>query len=112
VYVFQICHFRVASFLGGVTACACSGNSGDGGRATSVTQEVVLKNYAANLYAAYSDSVIDVQNLKIALQTLVSTPTDANLTAARDAWWASREHYMLTEGARFYDGPIVAATGG
>src|SRR5262249_27037111 len=26
--------------------------------------------------------------------------------AARDAWVASREHYMLTEGARFVDGPI------
>jgi putative iron-regulated protein len=66
----------------------------------------VLENYAANLETAYGDTVDDGKALGAAVDTLVATPTEANLEAARTAWVASRAHYMLVEGARFYDGPI------
>jgi len=106
VDVFQCSRLGLAAALG-LTVAAASGCGDDDDDSTGgVTSEAVLKNYAANLYTAYSDSVTDAQNLKTALQTLVDAPTDANLQAARDAWWTSREHYMRTEGARFYDGPI------
>lgn len=72
------------------------------------TTEAVLENYASNLHAAYTESVKDTEALKVALQALVEAPSAANLEAAKTAWLASRANYMLTEGARFYDGPIDA----
>jgi len=71
-----------------------------------VSTNAVLENYAANLYAGYSDSVTDEQDFNTKVEAFLSSPTDATLTDARNAWIASREPYMLMEGARFYDGPI------
>ena len=87
---------------------ACSSDDGTTDIGTGPTTNAVLENYAANLHAAYAESVKDTEALKVALQTLVATPSAANLEAAKAAWLASRANYMLTEGARFYDGPIDA----
>ncbi len=66
----------------------------------------VVKTYAANLAAGYDDSVQDEKDFKVVVDKFLADPTEKNLTAARTAWLASRAHYMLTEGARFTDGPI------
>ncbi|MEO6954536.1 MAG: imelysin family protein [Polyangia bacterium] len=80
----------------------CGGGSGPSSSAT----QTVLDNYATNLFAAYSDTVTDEVAFKATVETFLAAPTEANLAVARTAWLASRAHYMLVEGARFYDGPI------
>ncbi len=67
-----------------------------------------LEVYASNLSAAYTESVTDAEALEVKLQALVATPSAATLEAAKVEWLKSRQNYMLTEGARFYDGPIDA----
>ncbi|HYQ18757.1 MAG TPA: imelysin family protein [Polyangiaceae bacterium] len=81
-------------------------SAGGSGVKAEVTTKDVLENYSANLYAAYSDALKDQLAFGETVETLVSDPTEDNLSAARDSWLASREHYMRVEGARFYDGPI------
>jgi putative iron-regulated protein len=66
----------------------------------------VLDTYATNLYAAYSDAVTDEQAFSTQLDAFLAAPTEDSLATLRTGWLASRAHYMLTEGARFYDGPI------
>lgn len=67
----------------------------------------VVEAYAELLHAGYSDAVVDATELRTALAPLIAgTGTAADLEAAREAWTASRRHYMQTEYARFVDGPI------
>src|SRR6187551_1778503 len=74
--------------------------------AEGVSRDAVVKNYAANLYAAYADSVDDEVAFKGEVSHFLAAPTEQTLETVRASWLASRAHYMLTEGARFYDGPI------
>ncbi|HEX2672945.1 MAG TPA: imelysin family protein [Polyangiaceae bacterium] len=71
-----------------------------------VSRGAVVTNYSANLYSAYAASVDDAQAFQVDVEAFLAKPTEATLETARESWLASREHYMLTEGARFYDGPI------
>lgn len=92
-----------------LSAVACGSDDADPAPTKpdiSAQVQPVLENYAVNLESAYADSIKDGQALGTAVDTLIATPTEANLEAARTAWVASRAHYMLVEGARFYDGPI------
>ncbi len=61
----------------------------------------VAKNYADIAEAAYADSLAEAQKLKAAVDTLVKSPTEENLIAARKAWIAARVPYMQTEAFRF-----------
>src|SRR5262249_45630396 len=61
----------------------------------------VIKNYADIAEAGYSDAHAGAKNLQAAVNALVKEPTDANLTAAREAWKAARIPYLQTEGFRF-----------
>jgi putative iron-regulated protein len=70
------------------------------------SRSAVVANYSANLYAAYSDAVSDEQAFQSDVSAFLADPTEDKLATARASWLASRAHYMLTEGARFYDGPI------
>jgi putative iron-regulated protein len=82
---------------------------GDTGGSSLTAAEVapVLENYAAILFANYSDSVTAATELDTALAPLTTgTPTEAALTNAREVWTAARLPYMETEAARFYSGPI------
>ncbi|HYP98511.1 MAG TPA: imelysin family protein [Polyangiaceae bacterium] len=87
---------------GGLLSAGCSSDEGS----TGASRSAVVANYSANLYRAYSDSADDAQAFQADITAFLADPTDATLATARDSWLASREHYMLTEGARFYDGPI------
>ncbi|NDR57860.1 imelysin family protein [Aliiruegeria sabulilitoris] len=66
----------------------------------------VLANYADIALAGYEDSLETAKVLKVALETLVAEPTDANLAAARAAWRAARVPYQQTEAFRFGN-PVV-----
>jgi putative iron-regulated protein len=87
------------------TIVACSSDDSTPG-STPATPTTALETYAANLYAAYGDALADEQTFSGKVEAFLSSPTEATLATAREGWVASREHYMLTEGARFYDGPI------
>jgi len=69
----------------------------------------VVKTYSANLAQGYADSVADENAFKDVIAAFLDKPTEATLADARISWLASRAHYMLTEGGRFYGGPIDAA---
>lgn len=66
----------------------------------------VLTAYADNLHQAFADSVTDTAAFSTAVDAFVATPSETTHAAVKAAWIASRAHYMLTEGSRFYDGPI------
>jgi putative iron-regulated protein len=91
---------------GAVAVAFVLGGCSTDASAPQVSEKPALENYAANLSAAYSDSLTDAQAFSQKVDQFLASPTEQTLTDARTAWLASREHYMLTEGARFYDGPI------
>ncbi|HYQ41134.1 MAG TPA: imelysin family protein [Polyangiaceae bacterium] len=88
--------------VGGLLAGCSSSDEPSGG----VSRAAVVGNYSANLYTAYSDSVDDANSFQADITAFLAHPTETTLATARTSWLASRAHYMLTEGARFYDGPI------
>jgi len=61
----------------------------------------VAKNYADIAEASFSDTLIEARKLKAAVDTLIKSPTEDNLVAARKAWLAARIPYMQTEAFRF-----------
>ncbi|MEM8589631.1 MAG: imelysin family protein [Pseudomonadota bacterium] len=73
---------------------------------TAPDPSAVMTNYADIAHAMYSDSLTAAQALDTAIGTLVSTPTEANLAAARQAWIDARVPYQQTEVYRFGN-PIV-----
>jgi len=84
---------------GGLLGCSADEDVG-------VSRAAVVANYSANLYTAYSDSVLDEQAFQSDVSAFLADPSEGKLATARASWLTSRAHYMLTEGARFYDGPI------
>lgn len=94
--------FNINKLVLGLLATACSPDTSG----LSVREDPILENYAANLFAGYSDALADEQGFSQKIEQFLTTPTEQTLSDARTTWLASREHYMLTEGARFYDGPI------
>ncbi|MDV7141467.1 imelysin family protein [Tropicimonas sp. TH_r6] len=66
----------------------------------------VLSTYSDIALAGYEDSLETAKALKVALDTLVADPTDANLDAAKSAWIAARVPYQQTEAFRFGN-PVV-----
>jgi putative iron-regulated protein len=90
-----------------VSACSSSSPSSSS-PVTAAMTSAVLDTYATNLYSAYSDAVTDENAFAQQVATFLANPTEDALADSRTAWLASRAHYMLTEGARFYGGPIDA----
>jgi len=66
----------------------------------------VLTTYSNIAEAAYGDSLKGAQTLKAAVATLLKTPNEDTLAAARKAWIDARVPYMQTEAFRFGN-PIV-----
>ncbi|MBC7737569.1 MAG: peptidase, partial [Candidatus Saccharibacteria bacterium] len=66
----------------------------------------VAQTYTAIAAASYGDALTTAQSLQTAVATLIASPSDASLVAARAAWIAARPAYMQTEAFRFGN-PIV-----
>lgn len=66
----------------------------------------VVATYADIAAAAYGDSLTTAQALQSAVATLIATPSESTLTAARSAWLVARVPYQQTEVFRFGN-PIV-----
>jgi len=61
----------------------------------------VAKTYADIAEAGYTDSLSEARKLQAAVGTLIKTPSEDNLAAARKAWIAARVPYLQTEAFRF-----------
>ena len=61
----------------------------------------VLTTYANIAAAAYGDSLTTAQTLQLAVNALITAPSDDALQAARTAYLAARVPYMQTEAFRF-----------
>ena len=93
---------------GAAGAAGVNGADGTNGVSTYVTRDDVVKTNANIAYAAYSDSLISAQTLKVKLEEFVANPTEENFKIAKQAWLDAREPYGQTEVYRFRVGPIDA----
>ena len=98
--------YKFVACLALASSLAGCGSDDDGNATGSAARGAVVKNYAAQLYTAYSDSVTDEAAFLDTVKAFIAAPTEKTLGATRQGWVDSREHYMLTEGARFSGGPI------
>jgi len=83
----------------------CGGGGGssndDPATDTQTSKTDVVKNYADIAFAAFSDSSTTAIALHDAIDVFVGTPTEANLTLAKQAWLAARVPYGQVEAYRF-----------
>ncbi len=89
---------------------ACGGDD-DNSSAPAINMEkaqLVVNTNADIALAAYTDSVVTAEALKVALTALKDTPNAGTLTAAKTAWLVSREPYGQTEVYRFRNSPVDA----
>jgi len=66
----------------------------------------VVDGYAQIVSATYNDVLAGAMALDGTLEALVNDPSDMTLSAAKQAWQASRISYGQSEAFRFYGGPI------
>ena len=66
----------------------------------------VVKHYADVGLAKFQDALSTAKALEKAVDALIATPSEATLTAAREAWLAARNPYQETEVYRFGN-PVV-----
>lgn len=95
--------------LASVAFTACKKDKkDDGASADQYAQQKtdIKKTYADMAFAVYKDSYTSALTLQTACHALADNPSQANMDAAKDAWFAAREIYGLTEIFRFVDGPI------
>ena len=95
----------------GVAACVAAG-CGQDEPSLADDAKPVIEQYSALAFAGYAASLAKAEELRIAVDALATTPSEATLQAARQAWLAAREPYGQTEVYRFYDGPIDNPTDG
>lgn len=93
------------ALFAGLTFFACSSNDNNDSNSPA-TKKQVIENYSNIVYANYKQAYDDAVLLETAIKTFTTTPTDANFTAAKNAWKVSRESYGTTEAFRFANGPI------
>ncbi|EAZ99230.1 imelysin family protein [Marinobacter sp. ELB17] len=66
-----------------------------------VNQNTVVAHYADVAHATFEDSLITARALNAATDRLIASPSDANLKAAKEAWYAARVPYQQSEAFRF-----------
>jgi putative iron-regulated protein len=74
--------------------------------ATDADIRSALVGYSTTLEGMYGASHMAAEQMKTSIETFLTSPTEANLLAAKNAWKAARDVYSKTEAARFYGGPI------
>ncbi|MEZ4427838.1 MAG: imelysin family protein [Nannocystaceae bacterium] len=100
----------------GLTLALASCGGDDGGDDPMGYDEAiaaeVIETYAAIVHAGYTDTLAGAVDLDASIDAFLDAPSEAGLTAARDAWLAARAPYGQTEVFRFYGGPIDVEPGG
>lgn len=85
---------------------ACTVTSVPPPSSTSELEGKVATQYAVIVSANYKDALDGAMALKTKIDAFTASPSEASLTAAKDAWIKARDVYGQTESFRFYDGPI------
>jgi putative iron-regulated protein len=65
------------------------------------TTDDILRTYADIALAGYEDALTTAKALDAATDALIANPSEETLSAAREAWKASRPSYQQTEAFRF-----------
>lgn len=78
----------------------------------AASNQEVLQNYSAHVYATYSEAYETLVKLQAAVNALIAQPSAESLEAARRAWLDARVIWGRTEVFRFYEGPIDDANYG
>ncbi len=86
--------------------CVLGGLAAQAVAAPAPAAPAVVQTYANIAQATYEDSLAGARALQQAVDALLAKPSDATLTAARQAWVQSRVPYMQSEAFRFGN-PIV-----
>ena len=66
----------------------------------------VAATYADLVAASYQAAIASATEMQTSIEAFLADPTDATITAAKQAWLTARDDYGPTEAFRFYDGPI------
>ena len=74
--------------------------------AFAVDQADVVATYADIAEATYGDSLTTARTMQVAVEALITSPSEVTLVAAKAAWLASRAPYQQSEAFRFGN-PIV-----
>ncbi len=90
----------------GVALAGCGGDDDDAANVSDARKSAVAERYADLAYAAYGASITGAEAMRGAIDRFLDRPTQARLAAARKAWIAARDDYVVTEPLRFYGGPI------
>ncbi|MDF4203391.1 imelysin family protein [Maribacter sp. SA7] len=93
----------------GLTLVGCSSDDDSAAEVVidnSTEASAVIENYADLVLANYQAALVDAEAMNVAIQTFVTTPTEENFEAAKEAWLTSRESYGPSEAFRFANGPI------
>jgi len=91
--------------LAAIGLASCGGDD-DEAAVSEERKAAVAEHYADMVYATYGASIASAEKLQSAIDGFLERPTQAGLTAARNAWLSARDDYILTEPFRFYGGPI------
>lgn len=94
----------LAILMAGNAGCHSDAIEPDG--PTDAEKQAVVDQYAAMVYASYTDTRALVEVLDAELEAFVAAPSAETLEAAKQAWLTARDVYGQTEVYRFYGGPI------
>lgn len=98
------------SIVGGGAGAGGEDAGGAAGAPSGLDEDELIdraaEQYAAVVSATYGDALASALVLKTEIAAFLSDPSEDTLSAAKEAWLASREPYLKTEAYRFYDGPI------
>lgn len=107
--------FRVVGAFAAMTALSalvgCGPSESSGPPPLSESAPKVMEGYTQLVFATYSDVIDGAKNIDTNLDALVANPSDASLSAAKQAWLDARGPYGQSEAFRFYGGPIDDADG-
>ncbi|MEM9481135.1 MAG: imelysin family protein [Verrucomicrobiota bacterium] len=91
-----------------LSSCEKAGDpkTSESGADTGSLEKQVAENYAAIVYANYSDSLKEATKMAKTINDFLTKPSAEAFESAKEAWTAARLPYLQTEAFRFYEGPI------
>jgi putative iron-regulated protein len=84
-----------------IAMAGCANAPWSDNQSEPVTKAGVVTNYADIAHATYEDALITARALNEATDRLIANPTEENLAAAKQAWYAARVPYQQSEAFRF-----------
>ena len=100
-------------FYFALVTLSCSKEEGlnNPGVTLEVKKKEFVENYVNIVLSSYEDTLNNLYDLQVSIDTFIANPTDASFKEAKNKWIISREPYGQTESFRYYDGPIDGSEG-